>query len=174
MKSMRKFGIIWLSLVLALSLVTLPTSNAAAYTFATNKNSAAYDFNGKTVLGKSFQGKSLAGKPTVLWFWAPWCSVCRGESPDLVALSKSFKGKINLIGVAGLGPVNDMKGFIKDTKTGGFQHLADENGKIWNKFEIVSQPSFIFISKSGVTERIAGSLDKSELFSMTKELLKKA
>jgi len=174
MKSMRKFGIIGFSLVMAMTLVTLPTANSAKYTFATKKNSAAYDFNGKTVLGKSFQGKSLAGKPTVLWFWAPWCSVCRGESPDLVALSKSFKGKINLIGVAGLGPVNDMKGFIKDTKTGGFQHLADESGLIWSKFEIVSQPSFIFISKSGITERIAGSLSKNELFSMTKDLLKKA
>lgn len=171
---MRKFGIIELCLVMAMSLATLPISNAAEYTQAKKSNSAVYDFNGKTVAGKSFLGKSLAGKPTVLWFWAPWCTVCRGESPNLVALSKSFKGKINLVGVAGLGPVNDMKGFIKDTKTGGFQHLADESGLIWNKFEIVSQPSFIFISKSGVAERIAGSLSKSELFSMTKDLLKKA
>jgi hypothetical protein len=30
-------------------------------------------FAGTTVEGKPFSGASLAGKPTVLWFWAPWC-----------------------------------------------------------------------------------------------------
>lgn len=174
MNSIRKFGIIGLTLAMAISIATLPTANASQYSFAKKTNSAVYNFTGKTVLGKSFLGKSLAGKPTVLWFWAPWCSVCRGESPNLVALSKRFKGKINLIGIAGLGQVNDMKGFIKETKTEGFQHLADESGLIWNRFQIVSQPSFIFISKSGVSYRIVGSLSKSELFSMTKDLLKKA
>jgi len=174
MKSIRKFGIIGLGLTMAISLATLPTANASQFSFATKADTAIYNFNGKTVLGKSFVGKSLVGKPTVLWFWAPWCTVCRGESPDLVALSKSFKGKINLVGVAGLGPVKDMKGFIKDTKTGSFQHIADKSGLIWNRFQIVSQPSFIFISKSGVAYRIVGSLSKSELFSMTKDLIKKA
>jgi len=174
MKSMRKFGLIGLTLGMAIGLAPVPPANASQFSFATKANTAVYDFKGKTVLGNSFVGKSLAGKPTVLWFWAPWCTVCRGEAPDLVALSKSFKGKINLVGVAGLGPVKDMKGFIKDTRTGNFQHIADESGLIWNRFQIVSQPSFIFISKSGVAYRIVGSLSKSDLFSMTKDLLKKA
>ena len=174
MKSIHKFGIIGLSLAMAFSIVSLPSANAALYTSTTNTNSAVYNFTAKTVLGKSFLGKSLAGKPTVLWFWAPWCSVCRGESPDLVALSKSFKGKINLVGVAGLGPVNDMKSFIKDTHTGNFPHIADVSGLIWNRFQIVSQPSFVFISKSGAAVRIVGSLPKKDLFTMTSDLVKQA
>ena len=30
------------------------------------------DFSGTTVSGDEFQGASLAGRPTLLWFWAPW------------------------------------------------------------------------------------------------------
>ncbi|HUX65746.1 MAG TPA: redoxin domain-containing protein, partial [archaeon] len=149
-------------------------ANASQHHSATNANSAVYNFKAATVQGKSFAGKSLAGKPSVLWFWAPWCTICRGESPDLIALAKAFKGKINIVGVASLGPVSDMKDFVKQTHTGIFTHIADPNGLIWSRFQIVSQPSFVLISKSGVPYRIVGSPPKSDLFSLTKDLIKKA
>ncbi|PAZ13053.1 hypothetical protein CLM62_26490 [Streptomyces sp. SA15] len=38
-------------------------------------------FTTTTVDGKAFAGTSPAGKDAVLWFWAPWCAVCRGEAP---------------------------------------------------------------------------------------------
>ena len=171
MRSIRAIGV---SLAIVSSLAISPMASATQHASTTHASLAIYNFKAKTVQGKIFLGKSLAGKPTVLWFWAPWCTICRGESPDLVALSQSFKGKINLVGVAGLGPVNDMKGFIKDTHTGNFSHIADVNGDIWNHFQIVSQPSFIFISKIGVAYRIVGSMSKSDLFAITTDLIKKA
>ena len=170
---MKYSRVIGISLALMIGLSSIPAANASVRAPVTKPLLASYNFVGKTVIGKSFTGLSLEGKPTVLWFWAPWCTVCRGESPDLRALSQSFKGKINLVGVAGLGPVKDMKGFIKDTNTGNFLHLADVSGEIWNHFQIVSQPSFVFISKSGVASRIVGAISKSELFAITKDLIKK-
>ena len=170
---MKYSRIIGTALALTLGFSAVPAANATTRTTVAKTLPASYNFTGKTVLGKNFTGLSLRGKPTVLWFWAPWCTVCRGESPDLRALSQSFKGEINLVGVAGLGPVKDMKGFIKDTNTGNISHLADVSGEIWNHFQIVSQPSFVFISKSGVASRIVGAISKSELFAITKDLIKK-
>ena len=34
---------------------------------------AVLDFTSETVAGEPFDGADLAGKPTVFWFWAPWC-----------------------------------------------------------------------------------------------------
>lgn len=130
-----------------------------------------YNFSAKTIGGASFKGSVLTGKPTVMWFWAPWCSICRAESPDLVALAKTFKNQINIVGVAGLGNLKEMKGFVSDTKTGGFTQLADVSGKVWNFFGVARQPTLIFISRTGEITRHGGALQKSILFSTTKNLI---
>ena len=40
-------------------------------------------FTAETVDGKEFSGASLAGKPALLWFWAPWCPNCQAEAPAI-------------------------------------------------------------------------------------------
>lgn len=133
---------------------------------------AAYNFSGTTVTGAAFNGSVLAGKPTVMWFWAPWCTICRAESPDLVALAKTFKNQINLVGVAGLGNLKDMQAFISDTKTGNFRHIADVDGQVWKYFGVVSQPTLVFISSKGVRYSHVGAMQKADLFASTKNLIK--
>jgi thiol-disulfide isomerase/thioredoxin len=154
--------------------LSMSTAFASTSIPSRKSNAAVYDFTASTIDGKKFFGTSLQGKPSVLWFWAPWCTICRGESPDLVSLAKAFKGKINIVGVASLGPVGDMKKFVRETQTGLFSHIADPSGQIWSRFKIVSQPAFIFISKSGAVYRLVGSPPKSDLFSFTKEIIKHA
>jgi thiol-disulfide isomerase/thioredoxin len=154
--------------------VSIPGANATVPSKTAKPISPVYAFKGNTLTGTNFSGAELAGKPAVIWFWAPWCTICRGEAPDLVALANTFKGKVKIIGVAGLGPVNDMKQFVKDTHTSNIVHLADSNGAIWLHFQIPAQPSFVFVTSKGVASRQLGALSKSDLFSMTKQLLKKA
>lgn len=162
------------ALILVLNPILLQSAPALTFQSAEKKNTYAYQFTAKTLKGAKFNGQVLAGKPAVIWFWAPWCVVCRGEAPNLVALSKSFKGKINVIGVAGLGQVKDMNQFVADTKTGGFLHLADTSGAVWSRFGIVSQPSFIFITATGDMYQQFGALSKADLYAFTKEIIKKA
>ena len=47
-------------------------------------------FTGTTLEGASFDSSTLAGKPAVLWFWAPWCTVCRAEAPDVATVAAQF------------------------------------------------------------------------------------
>ena len=60
-----------------------------------------------------------------------------------------------MAGRDGLDPIN---GFIDDYNVGEFEHIVDESGAIWANFQIVSQPSFIFIDDSGESTSYLGAL----------------
>lgn len=120
-------------------------------------------FTGTTLDGARFDSTSLAGKPRVLWFWAPWCTICRAESSDVAKEAAAFKGKVTFVGVPGRGKVPQMRQFVSQTGTGGFQHVSDQSGSLWKQFGVSSQPSFVFVDAQGHATRVTGSLDAAEL-----------
>lgn len=120
-------------------------------------------FAGSTVDGRAFSGESLAGRPAVLWFWAPWCTVCRGEAPDIEAMQRRFGDRVQFVGVPGLGQVPDMQRFVADTGLGGFPHVVDENGALWERFGVPAQPAFAFVARDGTVEVSIGKLPAEEL-----------
>ncbi|MGC9538979.1 redoxin domain-containing protein [Streptomyces sp. UG1] len=111
----------------------------------------ALRFTGTTVDGKPFDAATLAGKPTVLWFWAPWCPTCKAQGPETARVADRFEGKAHVIGVAGLDKPQAMKDFVTDTKVGTFPNLSDEPGEIWKKFEITQQSIYVILDKDGKT-----------------------
>lgn len=115
-------------------------------------------FTAPVLAGGEFDGATLEGADTVLWFWAPWCTVCRGEAPDVVAAADAFEGEVQIIGVAGRGGLSEMEGFVDDTGTGGLTHLADEDGRIWSSFGVFAQPAYAFVDDSGEIEIFVGAL----------------
>ncbi|QPP05665.1 redoxin family protein [Streptomyces bathyalis] len=112
---------------------------------------AKLQFTSQTLDGKAFKGASLADKPSVLWFWAPWCGTCQGQAAQTAKLADKYKGKINFIGVAGLDKTEPIKGFVKTQKVGNFPHLNDQKGAVWKKFGITQQSSFVMLDKNGKT-----------------------
>ncbi|MFI7356202.1 redoxin domain-containing protein [Streptomyces avidinii] len=111
----------------------------------------ALRFTGTTVDGRPFDAATLAGKPTVLWFWAPWCPTCKAQGPETARVAAQFQGKANVIGVAGLDKPQAMKDFVSDTRVGAFPNLSDEAGEIWKKFEITQQSFYVILDKDGKT-----------------------
>ncbi len=128
------------------------------------------DFTAETVSGSRLDAATLAGKPTVLWFWAPWCTVCRAEGPDVAAVAKELGGDVQIVGVAGRGEVPAMRDFVSDTGTGQITHLVDADGSLWAKFGVVSQPAFAFVAKDGSVRMFQGSLGEQDLRSQAEEL----
>ena len=39
------------------------------------------------------------GKPLIVNFWARWCGPCRVEIPELIAIRKAHKGKLEVLGI---------------------------------------------------------------------------
>jgi peroxiredoxin len=109
------------------------------------------NFSATTVDGKPFDAKTLAGKPTVLWFWAPWCPTCKGQAAETAKVAADNAGKVNVVGVAGLDKNAAMRDFVADTGTGSFPHLSDEDGEVWKRFEVTQQSHYVILDQTGKT-----------------------
>lgn len=120
-------------------------------------------FTSTTLEGEDFDGATLAGKPAVLWFWAPWCSRCRAHGPEVAKTAKDFAGEVNVIGVAGLSDDETaMKDFVGSTKTDGLTHLSDSKGAVWKQFGINEQDTYVLLAADGSVKH-AGPLDTDDL-----------
>jgi thiol-disulfide isomerase/thioredoxin len=167
------------SITLALSLVVgvaispiAPASALKPASFTTNKTKLT--FTAKTVDGKNYSSKVLANKkPTVIWFWAPWCAICKNESAYIVAAAKKYKGKVNFVGIGALGSTEEMVDFVTHTETSIFPNLNDAEGKLWNRFGIVIQPTMLFIDAKGKITSKVGPSDEEFLAKKLVTLTKK-
>ena len=106
-------------------------------------------FTGTTLDGKHFDGASMAGHPVVLWFWAPWCATCAGEAATVADAANQYKGKVDILGVAGMGPEKDMHQFVKDEQVGNITHLSDDAGVVWKRFGITEQSLYVMLDRTG-------------------------
>lgn len=131
----------------------------------------ALEFSGTTLDGDSLDVSTLAGTPVVLWFWAPWCTICRAEAPDVAEVAAEFDGQVTVLGVPGRGEVDAMRAFVSDTGTEAFTHVVDSDGSLWTRFGVVSQPSFVFVDGSGATTSFSGSLGADDLRAALSDLV---
>ena len=122
---------------------------------------ATLRFTSTTVDGKRFEGSSLAGKPVLLWFWAPWCPTCRSQVAQVQEIASEYKGDISVVGVGSLDDADAIRAFAR-----GFTdvtHLADEAGAVWKHFRVTQQSSFVLLDASGAKVFSAGYGGSDEL-----------
>lgn len=124
-----------------------------------------------TIDGQPFDATALAGRPTVVWFWAPWCVICRGEAPNVASIASRYAGKVNFVGVAGRGTAPEMRDFVKKTHTEAITHLDDGSGEIWLAYKIYAQPAYAFITDDGRLKTFTGALGEDKLGSIVDQLL---
>ena len=130
----------------------------------------ALDFTAQTVTGTTFDGTTLAGKPAVVWFWAPWCPVCKRGAADVTAAAAELADSVTFVGVAGLsGSLDDMRAFVEDTDTQTFAHVADTDGAVFTRFGVTQQDTFAFISADGTVELVDGYGSDPDLVGVARE-----
>nr|WP_063788293.1 redoxin domain-containing protein [Streptomyces sp. NBRC 110030] len=149
------------------SSVASPASRGSA---AAAQVPSQLQFTTTTVDGKTFKGSSLAGKDAVLWFWAPWCTVCKGEAPTVARTAEKWRGKVTFVGVPGLGATSDMKRFIADTGLGGMQQAVDTDGSLWARFGVPAQPATAFVNNEGKVKVTMGTLTGAQFDDEVKRL----
>lgn len=119
------------------------------------------DFTATTVDGVQFEGASLAGKPALLWFWAPWCPTCRSQVPQVESLAEQYAGDVAVIGVGSLDSAEAIAAFAADVD--GVTHLEDVDGALYSKFGIAEQSSFVLLDADGEVTFEAGYGGSDEL-----------
>ena len=150
-----------------------PTGTAAAgsavKTLPAADSGQRLTFSSVTLDGAPFDGRTLAGKPVVLWFWAAWCSVCAGESATVAKVAAANPG-VRFVGVSALADEPAMRKFVADHGLGGLTHLADKNAAVWSRFGVRAQPAQAFIRADGGTEVVLGPMDERGLTEKTAAL----
>ena len=53
------------------------------------------------------------GKPLIVNFWARWCGPCRVEIPELIAIRRANKGKLEVLGIGIEDKADAAKEFAK-------------------------------------------------------------
>jgi thiol-disulfide isomerase/thioredoxin len=128
-------------------------------------------FTGRTLDGTAFDASSLAGRPVILWFWAPWCATCASEAQSVSTLAPKYKGRVDFVGIAGMGAEKEMKEFVSDYDIGSITNLSDGAGKVWRKFAVAEQSTYIVLDRKGdVVEK--GWLDDQAITAMVARLAK--
>jgi len=131
---------------------------------------ASLKFTGKTLDGKTFDAATMAGKPTILWFWAPWCATCASEAMSIADLREKYADQLNILGIAGMGNNKDMHEFVSDLEVGAVPHLDDEPGELWKKFGITEQSTYVILDKAGKVV-VRSYLDDLQLTTKVKSLV---
>jgi len=126
-----------------------PTSAAALPTLL--------QFTATTVDSKPFDGAALYGRKTVLWFWAPWCTVCARNASGVRSAATALGPDVSVIGVAGLSSsADDMRGFVQRGGLENVTNLADTTGDLYSRFGVTQQDTYVFISPDGSAKTVNG------------------
>jgi thiol-disulfide isomerase/thioredoxin len=153
-------------------LILLATTGCGADTPETAAAAASgvLGFTGKTIDGEPFDAAAMAGKPALLWFWAPWCATCAAQAGSVTNVQAEYGDRLNVLGIAGMGDNADMHEFVTDLEVGGVRNLDDEAGVLWKKFGITEQSTYVLVDRSGGIVS-TGYLDDLELTTKVKSLV---
>ncbi|MGY4909133.1 redoxin family protein [Micromonospora aurantiaca (nom. illeg.)] len=110
---------------------------------------AALLFTGKTLDGTAFDAAALAGRPVVLWFWAPWCATCASQAWTVAEIAPTYRDTVPIVGVAGLGEQKAMKSFVTEFDLGGTTQIDDRAGTLWRRFKVAEQSTFVVLDRTG-------------------------
>lgn len=129
---------------------------------------ATLDFTARTADGATFDGAQFAGKPALLWFWAPWCPTCRAQARSVAQLAEVHGDELNVVGVGSLDSAAAIGDYAQQLD--GFPQLVDEDGAVWRHFEVTAQSSYVLLDDSGQVV-VEGYLDNAEIAAAVEELV---
>ena len=135
---------------------------------STTSTPAVLDFTSETVDGQPFDGTTLAGKPTVFWFWAPWCPTCRAQISGVSELAETYGDEVNVVGVGSLDEQEAIEGFAAEVSP-DVTLLSDPDGAVWRQFGVTAQSTYLVLDETG-TEQASGYLDDAELAALVEDL----
>jgi peroxiredoxin len=109
----------------------------------------APEFRLKDINGKSFSLRDYGGKVVLLNFWATWCPSCKFEMPSMDAFHKELGDKgLVVLAVNVRESVDEVKAFFQEHRL-SFPALLDEDGDVFERFNVWSLPTTFIIGKKG-------------------------
>jgi thiol-disulfide isomerase/thioredoxin len=86
-------------------------------------------------------------KPTLLWFWAPWCPVCNEEAPKIQQLAE--RGELDVVAIGGRDDLANAPAFVTEHGLTAPTLLFDESMQVWEHYRIPGQPGAVLLDTEG-------------------------
>lgn len=166
MRTLRGLVVLLVLVLAGCGTATTTTGTAGGDVTGTGKT-ADLAFTATTLDGKRFEGTSLAGAPTVLWFWSPWCPTCRAQIPTVSGIGDDYEGRVNVIAVGGLGTQGEIEALAGRIEH--VTHLVDDEGTVWKHFRVTAQSTYTVIDADGEIMH-EGYLDNGPLEDLVADL----
>jgi thiol-disulfide isomerase/thioredoxin len=118
--------------------------------------------------GSTLKLESLIGKPSVINFWASWCTFCIDEMPVFQKVYASLGGRVEFVGADILDVQGETTGaaetFAKSTGV-GYPLIYDKGGLLYGHFSArLVMPVTVFVRADGiVAHRQFGPLNERTL-----------
>jgi len=97
----------------------------------------------------NLQSLAAAGKPTLLWFWAPHCTFCMREAPDLLSFAADHGDAVHVLGIGARDDLDLAHDFVDRTDTASLPMLWDPSGDTWIHYRVTNQPTVVVLSAEG-------------------------
>jgi len=104
----------------------------------------------------------IAGKPSIVNFWAAWCIFCKEELPLFEAVAREHPN----IAVVGVNLQESSKTVQQYWQDGGytFTTLLDPKAELSKRFDVFTQPTTVFLNANGeIIFKKNGPLTEEEL-----------
>ncbi len=111
------------------------------------------------------------GQPTVVNFFASWCSPCIAEMPDFETVARSLDGDVQFFGLAVNDRPEDAQGIVEQTGI-TYRWSRDIRGDIANAANLSSLPATVLIEPDGtIAATHIGALDEAGLRKLIEDKL---
>ena len=117
-------------LITAIIAIAIFITSAVVWAFSPKRNLKPSEYN----IGTSYEFAIKDTKPSIVLFYADWCTYCMRFMPKYKLISEIYKGKYNFVMIN----VDDPKyvSVIKDFYLGGFPSIYIMDPKIDNRIFI--------------------------------------
>ncbi len=106
---------------------------------------------------------SFRGKAVLVNFWASWCGPCRGEAPLLEQASRSYRGRLVVLGVDFQDFTGDARKFVSKYHI-TYPIVRDGSGKWLDRYGVTGAPETFFVDAEGrVVAHEPGAVDRESL-----------
>ena len=107
--------------------------------------------------------RGLQGFPTVLNFWASWCTACGSEAKHLAAAARTNRGRVVFVGVDVNDLGSDAQRFLKHHRP-NYVALRSHGSSVYDAYGLIGLPETYYLDAKGrVVAQTIGELTARKL-----------
>lgn len=98
------------------------------------------------------KGRGKSGEPPKegrLTGWAPHCTFCLREAPELLAFARDHGADVDVLGVGAQDSLDEAYDFVERTATDDLAMVWDASGRSWVNYGVTNQPTVILLGPDG-------------------------